>query len=268
MGAMMGSSTASGPDTTPSGAVPPPASTTAYGTDPAQVYDVRLPVGPPLGPSVVVIHGGFWREEVDRDHAAAEAQAFADAGHPTAVIEYRRSGMPGGGFPGTFEDVRAALAAVAADPRLPGSLLGVGHSAGGHLAVWAASQPDTPLMGVVSLAGCVDLGSTARLHLGDDAAQLFMGGDPDEVPERYAVADPALLVPARVPVLIVHGTEDDRVPVEIAHSYAELAAVAGSPAIVEVLPGVGHFELIDPEDEAFVTVLEAVNAFPGHGAET
>jgi acetyl esterase/lipase len=259
---MTGSNSASEPATPTRAAVHPPADTTAYGPDPAQVYDVRLPSATPTGPSVVVVHGGFWREQFDRDHAAAEAQAFADAGHPTAVIEYRRTGMPGGGYPGTFDDVRAAVAAVAADARIPPPLVAVGHSAGGHLALWAACQPDSGLAGVVSLAGCIDLGSTARLDLGSGAAEVLMGGGPEDVPERYAVADPALLVPAPVPVLIVHGTEDDEVPVEIAHSYAQLAAAAGHPATVEVLPGVGHYELVDPDDPAFSTVLRAVATFP------
>ncbi len=262
---MSGTSGASGP-TSPHGLadvaaaeVPPPARTTAYGPDPAQVYDVREPAGPgaPRG-TVAVVHGGFWRAEHDRAHAAAQAQALAEEGWVVAVVEYRRTGMPGGGWPGTLEDVRTALTAVAADPDLPGPLLAVGHSAGGHLALWAASQADTPLDGVVALGGCVDLATSARLDLGDGATQRLMGGGPDEVPDRYATADPAQLLPARVPVVLVHGTADDRVPVEISHSYAALAAGSTRPVTVEELPGVGHYELIDPRDPAFARVLHAV----------
>ena len=73
---------------------PPPTRTTAYGSDPAQVYDVRLPAGTAADVTVVVVHGGFWRERFDRSHAGCQAQAFADAGYPVAVLEYRRTGMP------------------------------------------------------------------------------------------------------------------------------------------------------------------------------
>ena len=99
--------------------VAPPARTTAYGIDPAQVYDVRVPAGDPTGTTVVVVHGGFWRAEWDRAHAAPQAQAFADAGHHVAVVEYRRTGMPGAAGPGTFDDVSAAVDAVAGRPDLP-----------------------------------------------------------------------------------------------------------------------------------------------------
>ena len=95
-------------------AAPPPARTTAYGPDPAHLYDVRLPACSPHDVGVVVVHGGFWRERYDRAHAACQAQAFTDAGFPVAVVEYRRTGMPGGGWPGTGDDVAAAVAAVGA----------------------------------------------------------------------------------------------------------------------------------------------------------
>ena len=100
--------------------VPPPARTTAYGIDPAQVYDVRVPTGDPTGTTVVVVHGGFWKAEWDRAHAAPQAQAFADAGHHVAVVEYRRTGMLGGGWPGTFADVSAAVDAGHGGPDAAG----------------------------------------------------------------------------------------------------------------------------------------------------
>ena len=177
---------------------PPAARTVAYGPDPAQVYDVRLPGRRPRDVTVVVVHGGFWQPEFDRAHAAAQAQAFADDGFTVAVLEYRRAGMDGGGWPGTFDDITAAVAAVRADPTLPDRTVLVGHSAGGHLAVWAASQSWAHgLAGVVSLAGCVDLTLTATLALGDRAAQSLMGGDPGGARRAsYALADPARLTPA------------------------------------------------------------------------
>ena len=98
---------------------PAAARTVAYGSDPAQVYDVRLSGVRPRDVTVVVVHGGFWQPEFDRAHAAAQSQAFADDGFTVAVLEYRRAGMDGGGWPGTFDDITAALAAVRADPTFP-----------------------------------------------------------------------------------------------------------------------------------------------------
>ncbi len=256
MGPMSGSTSLLGLDDVIDPSVRPPARSTAYGEHPEQVYDVRLPGGPGGRGSVVVVHGGFWRPGTDRAHAAAQAQAFADRGWAVAVVEYRRPGTAGA-WRDTLDDVAAALEAVAADPDLPGPLVAVGHSAGGQLALWAASRDGTPLAGVVAVAGCVDLATVARLDLGDGAAQAFLGGGPDDVPDRYAAADPAELVPARVPVVLVHGTEDDRVPIEISHSYAAVAAGTARPATVEVVPGAGHFELIDPRQPGFDRVVRA-----------
>lgn len=240
---------------------PPPARTTAYGSDPAQVYDVRLPDGAVKDTGVVVVHGGFWRERFDRTHAGCQAQAFADAGHPVAVLEYRRTGMPGGGWPGTGDDVAAAVAALRADPDLPEQLVLVGHSAGGHLVTWAASQPwGADLAGVVSLAGVVDLRAAFDQRLGDGAVEAFMGGAPQALPEAYAAADPSLHVP-RAPVALVHGADDDVVPAAISRSYAErVGEVPGAaPVALEVVEGCEHFGLIDPEHPAFAVVLAAVS---------
>lgn len=253
--------------------VPAPARTTAYGSDPAQVYDVRLPTTDPTGITVVVVHGGFWRAQWDRAHAAAQAQAFADAGHHVAVVEYRRTGMPGGGWPGTFADVAAAVAAIRADPALPDRCVLVGHSAGGHLVALAAGQPWAHgLAGAVSLGGCVDLALCASLDLGSGAARAFLGTG-----ERAATtpaasasgawldADPALHPPA-VPVVLLHGELDDTVPLEVSRSYAERMAQprAGAdsrhaPVRLHGIPGVGHDELIDPAHPAFAATLRAVS---------
>jgi len=178
-----------------------------------------------------------------------------------AVLEYRRVGMPGGGWPGTFEDIKAAVAVVRADPELPDRVVLVGHSAGGHLAALMVSQPEAHgLGGAVALAGCVDLALTARMGLGDRAAQGFMGAEPSALPAAYAAADPAVLTPA-VPLLLLHGADDQTVPPEVSRSYEQAIAASGrSHAQVRrtVIPACEHFGLIDPEHPAFAVVLEAL----------
>ncbi|HET8599002.1 MAG TPA: alpha/beta hydrolase [Segeticoccus sp.] len=226
----------------------------------------------PLGTTVVVVHGGFWKAAWDRQHAAAQAAAFARAGFAVAVVEYRRVGMAGGGWPGTFDDIRAALAAVRRDPELPERTVLVGHSAGGHLAVWLLHQVEgAGVVGAVSLAGCVDLTLTADLHLGDDAARALMGGPPparlphdragdSRSDERYALADPARLAPPPAPVRLVHGLLDEAVPISVSRAYRDTCERRGRQVPLTGIPGAGHFELVDPEHPAFQQVLEAVRS--------
>jgi acetyl esterase/lipase len=233
---------------------PPPDLTLTYGPRPDHVVDVRLPARLPA-PIVVLIHGGFWRAEIDRTHTGPMASALATAGHVVAIPEYRRTGQEGGGWPGTFDDITAALEAMPdlLAPYGPGPATLVGHSAGGHLALWAATRPAPGVRAVVSLAGCADLVMCARLGLDDGATDLLLGGSPDQVPERYASADPARLPAPGVPVTMLHGTADDRVPVEVSRSYA-----ARRDADLRELPGVGHFALIDPLSEVWPRVLKTL----------
>lgn len=244
---------------------PPPDRTVPYGSDPAQVYDVREPseaVGvTALGATVLVVHGGFWRQEYDRTHAGAQAQGFAEAGFHVAVGEYRRTGLPGGGFPGTLDDMSALVAAVRTDPSLPRPLVLVGHSAGGHLVAWAANQPWAEgLAGVVALAGCVDLAATDLLHLGDDAARTFMGGAPTVVPDAWPKADPMASLPPRVPVRLVHGREDAEVPVAVTDAYLSGSRALGGDVTLDLLDNCGHYSLIDPDHPAFAHVVAVCRA--------
>ncbi len=212
---------------------PPPDAEVRYGERPDQVADLWRPADPtaPTTPLVVLLHGGFWRAGYDRTHVRPLGQALAAAGYLVAAPEYRRTGMPGGGWPGTADDVRTALTVLAAptSPTVPAAparpVLLLGHSAGGHLALWAASQVPVPgLAGVVSLAGVCDLRRAAQLGLGASgdrgAVQAFLGGDPDQVPDRYAAADPMLLDPPPVPVELVHGELDRIVPPDLSRRYA------------------------------------------------
>lgn len=245
---------------------PEPDRSLRYGDHPDQVIDLRLPPASSgvHRPVVVVVHGGFWRARYDRRHAGPQAAALAGLGYVVAVPEYRRVGQEGGGWPGTFEDTAMWCTAI---PGLVRDEIGdladldrivlVGHSAGGHLALWAASrQPPMRVRGVVSLAGVCDLALAATLRLGDGATQDLMGGEPAEVPERYARADPAAMLPIGVPVTLVHGEADGNVPLHVSRRYAERAR-SDDVRLVE-LTAVGHFELIDPLSTAWPAVVEAI----------
>ncbi|WP_344255829.1 alpha/beta hydrolase [Terrabacter carboxydivorans] len=239
------------------------AATRSYGSDPAQVYDVLQPAAgaPAVTGTVVVVHGGFWHAEYDREHARPEAAAFASAGYHVVLAEYRRAGMPGGGVPGTLDDVRDLLASVAAQPDLPKPLVLVGHSAGGHLVAWAAGQPwarERGIAGVVSLAGVVDLGAADRLHLGSDATRDFVGSGPGTA--AWTSADPMSTLPPKVPVRLVNGTDDDVVPPEVADAYVAKAKAAGADVTEDLVQGADHFAVITPDTPAFQRVLAAVHS--------
>jgi acetyl esterase/lipase len=239
-----------------------------YGTAEHQVVDLYVPHDEAAGyPAawVVLVHGGFWRAEWDRTHLRPLADALRSQGYAVALVEYARTGMRGGGWPGTLDDVAAALTAVRDDVatvRGAAPLVLVGHSAGGHLAAWllhqpaAAATPGRPdVAGAVSLSGCLDLGLVAELGLDDGAAADLLGGGPGEVPDRYGTADPARLGRTPYPLVVVHGTADEQVPVAVAHSWWAAAGSPGRDRLV-LLEGVGHFPVIDPSTPAF-TVLTA-----------
>jgi acetyl esterase/lipase len=253
---------------------PAPDFTVRYGAHPDHVADIRLPSGDPTGPLVIFIHGGFWMAEFDRTHTAPLAVDLAAQGYPVATIEFRRVGQEGGGWPGTFDDVTAAVERVPAliaealsaagrsVPDLARPIL-AGHSAGGQLALWYAGSGRAPVRGVLALAPVADLVLAHRLGLGDGAVALLLGGGPEEVPDRYEAADPMRALPLRVPTVVVHGTEDDRVPLEVGRSYAAAAREAGDDVSLVELPGTEHFAVIDPRSAVWSTVLEALRGLRG-----
>jgi len=242
---------------------PPPDLTVRYGPLPEHVIDLRLPAELPA-PLLVLFHGGYWRPEYDRTYLYPMAHALAACGYLVALPEYRRAGMAADDWSAPFSDVAAACDQVSGLVADHGADLDrvtwAGHSAGGHLALWAAGRPwfaaSSPWHGrcdathVVSLAGVSSLRLCAQWNLDDGAAQNLLGGGPDEVPERYAVADPAALTPPSVPVTVLHGTADDRVPVQMSRA-------SGIGRLIE-LPGAGHFDLIDPHSPYWPRVLTAI----------
>lgn len=257
---------------------PEPDHTVAYGDHPDHVADLREPavsepaVSEPGGdgparPLVVVVHGGFWRSEYDRRHTGPMAAALAALGYPVAQVEYRRTGQPGGGWPNTLTDV---LAGVTALPRLAASAMPgrvpdappilVGHSAGGHLALYVAATAPAAVGGVLALAPVADLGEAYRRDLDSGAVAALLGGGPDEVPDRYAAADPQALVPIRPRTVVVHGERDRQVPVAMSRGFVAAARAAGSDMTLVELQECEHFGLIDPESAAWPAVVDALRS--------
>jgi acetyl esterase/lipase len=228
---------------------PPPDRTVSYGPLPEHVIDLRLPRGRPAtalpAPLIVLVHGGFWRPSYDRSHLGPSAD-----------------------WTGPFDDIARAfdqVDAIAGEHGAdPAQATWAGHSAGGHLVLWAAARPGLPAGSpwrgpctasqVVSLAGCNSLRLCAEWNLDGGAVRALMGGPPGDAPERYAVADPAALPQPAVPVTLVHGTADDRVPVA-------MSRLTSAGRLIEI-PGAGHFDLIDPASGAWPLVLAALAPGP------
>jgi acetyl esterase/lipase len=255
-------------------AAPEDARRIAYGEDVNQFGELRLPSGEGPWPLAICLHGGFWRAQYDLVHLGHLCAALAAAGIATWNVEYRRVGHEGGGWPETFLDVGRGTDYVRELARqYPldlGRVITVGHSAGGHLALWVAgrrrvpagseiaSADPLPLHGTVSLAGVVDLARAHALGLSADATGDLLGGSPETVSERYSAASPAALLPLGVPQLLIHGTADDSVPFELSEMYVEAASAAGDEATLLALPGTGHFEVIDPLSHEWPAILAAI----------
>ena len=216
-----------------------------YGEHPDQYVDVYAPSGAHRA-MVAVLHGGFWRAPYAADLMEPLCVDLAARGYEAWNVEYRRIGA-GGGWPMTFDDVRGAVAGVE-EP-----LVTLGHSAGGHLALWLAAERGAVL--AISQAGVVDLVEAWRLGLSRRAPEELLGGAPDEVPERYASASPAARLPLGVPQLLVHGRRDDTVPAEMSRTYAEQAGRTGD-AVELVETDERHFECLDPASASWSAIVE------------
>lgn len=232
---------------------PDPDRRITYGGDPNQFIDVRVPAGKGPHPVVFFIHGGYWRAKYDLSHAGHLCAALTKAGTITWNVEYRRVGNPGGGWPGTFEDIRSAYNFLRNQKSQAIDLNRIcvaGHSAGGQLALCLAGH-EKSVTRVFSLAGVLDLQRGWEMHLSSDAVAGFLGGSPSEVPEHYREASPAeLQIPQAVQKLI-HGTADDAVPYEIGKGYAEKKKKAGENVELATLPGADHFQIIDPRSQVW-----------------
>jgi acetyl esterase/lipase len=238
----------------------------AYGSDPNQFLDLRLPksrTGAPR-PLVINIHGGFWRAKYNLEHAGHLCAALSAIGVVTANVEYRRVGNDGGGWPGTFEDIRSAyhfLLQHASQHKIDlARILVMGHSAGGQLALCLAAH-EPGVNRVVSLGGVVDLQKAYRLHLSNNAVVEFLRGTPAEVPDHYHEADPMHLSIPHARQWLIHGSADDTVPTEFSRDY--VARKSKPPAkedahLMEIV-GADHYDLIDPNSAAWKQIVDVIS---------
>lgn len=235
-----------------------------YGSHRQNRADVYVPRdGQSPFPVVVLVHGGYWRATYGKIVMKPLAADLTRRGYAVWNIEYRRIGRhQGGGYPTTFDDVAAAIDHLAAleDPRLDLSdVTLLGHSAGGHLALWAASREDSD----VRFARAIVQAPITNLVACGQAAYALMGGQPHEHPERWAQCDPIQLLPTGLPTLLVHGADDMTIPVERSREYTAAARAAGDDVVlIEPTPG-GHRSHLDPRSAAWRAAVEWLEAARG-----
>jgi acetyl esterase/lipase len=246
----------------------------AYGSDPNQFFDLRLPIGDQaknekksksLYPLVINIHGGYWRSRYNLDHASHLCAALANKGVATANLEYRRVGNEGGNWPNTFADIRSAYQFLRQNADRHsldvGRFLIMGHSAGGQLALCLAGH-ELSVTRVISLAGVVDLQRAYQLHLSNDAVVEFLRGTPDQVPDHYREADPMQLSIPQARQWLIHGSADDVVPPEFSRDYVTAkqkhTGKEKEDAHLLEIQAADHFDLIDPRTTAWKQVERTV----------
>ena len=244
-----------------------------YGSARGQFGELFLPTGSGPFPVAVVLHGGFWKAQYGRKQTHPVCADLAERGWAAWNVEYRRLGrLSGGGYPCTLEDVAAAVDHLAdlpaharvGEPEAGLSLLrfdlarvyAIGHSAGGHLAAWLATRerPRVAVAGVVSQAGVLDLRLASELRLSSGVVHRFLGGTPEEVPERYAAASPAERLPLGAPALLTHGGRDGVVPLAMSERFAAAARAAGDDVELVVEPDADHYGHLHPRHALWLAV--------------
>lgn len=249
----------------------------AYGNASSQYGELRIPKN--SGPSaiIVTIHGGFWQSKYDLFENDPICEDLTKRGFATWNIEYRRVGEDGGGWPGTFNDVVSAINHLSAlqqsYPINLSNVIIIGHSAGGHLALWLAARSTlnrddnyftnltVPIRKVISLAGVTDLRKMWEIHHEDNIKSVvgnFIGGSPLEKPDRYEIASPMELLPTNIEQVLIHGELDRHVPVELSIDYYEKLKTLNGNVSLTVLKDVEHFKIIDPDTIAWEVVIQSI----------
>lgn len=241
--------------------------TLRYGGSSQQYVDCLPAVVQPGAPhgTVLLVHGGYWRAQFDATLMEPLATEFQRRGWQVGNVEYRRHGN-GGGWPETIEDVRAAIQAVTGSAwcaAASGPVVGVGHSVGGQLALLAGSGLDA----VIALAPVTDTARTFHERLGEDAAAGFFGAGPEQLPDQYEDSSPVRRLPLGVPALVVHGTNDARVPVSHSHDYVRAACAAGDRVTLLEPAGLDHLAAISPAAAHWDAVFTWLGSLAAEEAE-
>ena len=249
-----------------------------YGNQPSQFGVLRLPDASGKCPVVITFHGGFWKAKYGLEEISPVDEDLTKRGYATWNVEYRRVGEPGGGWEGTFHDAMDSanfLSQFKKDFPLDLSrVVIIGHSAGGHLALWLASRINRlnqdmmdgllqiPIKGVISLAGVSDLEKMWEIDAQngiDSPVENLMGGTPKEFPDRYRFASPIDQLPVGIPQILIHGDSDVDVPVELSLKYYHRAIGLKDQVDLKILPKTDHFMLIDPLSTAWQSVIDSLN---------
>ncbi|HEX4711325.1 alpha/beta hydrolase [Phenylobacterium sp.] len=254
-----------------------PAATVHYGPATSQVAELFLPKGKGPHPVVVLLHGGCFQKELEGfAQTSALAADLAGRGYAVWNVEYRKLGETGAGYPGTFQDVATALDRLRSEaPKHDldlGRVVAVGHSAGGCLALWAASRGKLPaasplraadplaIGAVVSLAGIGDLkgqGKAFGLPCGEHTIDRLIDAAGREAP--FADTSPAELLPTGAKVVMVHGVFDSAMPPYTGRDYAAKVLQAGDRAEVVTIPNAGHFDVVIPTTAAWTEVVGIID---------
>ncbi len=270
---------------------PKPSASIVYGGEPAQFVDLWLPAGPGPHPVVVMIHGGCWTKAVaGADLMNFAAQDLARRGYAVWNIEYRGVDEPGGGYPGTFEDVGRAIDLLRTEAPKHGlkldRVIATGHSAGGHLALWAAARGRIPASSALYVANPLRLDAVlATGELGDleelprhsngcggaDLVQRLVGPATATHPDPFTDTSPVRLEPFSARQILLHGGADAIAPAHFGETYRDGARKRGGEAELTVVPDQGHFDLIAPGTVAFereVTLISGLFRLGRFGSES